>query len=271
LWGRSDQLPVIALHGWLDNSASFDVLAPLLAGTQCLALDLSGHGFSDHKNGLADYPLWSEIMAVYAIADQMGWSRFALMGHSRGAMMSLLTSGVYPERVSHLICIDALLPPVVDAECAPERMIASFSELQRRIDRKMSLYASYDDALQARCQSRFAPIGSRAASILASRGLREVEGRFHWHADNKLWAPSNVALSASMVRAFIDKISAPSLLLLGEQGLIKKIEPSSDSYRENQKVVKQLAMQVHIFDDGHFLHMETSVNSVADTINAFLL
>lgn len=272
LWGEAGQLPVIALHGWLDNSASFDVLAPQLQGVQCLAIDLAGHGLSDHHSGLTDYPLWSEISAIYAIADQMGWQQFALMGHSRGAMMSLLIAGVFPERISHLIMLDSMAPPMVASDQAPKRMIDSIEEIQRRIHRKMSLYRSFDDAISARCQSRFTPVQPETAKLLATRGLQDVDGQFHWHADGKLWAPSNVALSADMVGSFVQKIanaSIPSLLLLGATGLVNIENPESDQERACERFVKELSTQVQIFEDGHFLHMEKANSDVASAINQF--
>ncbi len=274
LWGNVDQLPVIAVHGWLDNSASFSVLALQLGDAQCLAIDLAGHGLSDHKSGLDDYPVWSEVAAIYAIADQMNWPRFALVGHSRGAMMALITAGVFPKRISHLIMLDSMVPPVVASADAPERMALSLSEIQRRLNRPMSLYNNYDSAINARCNSRYASIRPDSAKLLASRGLREVEGQFHWHADGKLWAASNIALSYEMVEAFAQKIAdtaLPCLLILGKQGLIKQAELESAFYQNNEKIKTLLSAQVEVFDDGHFLHMEHAANDVAEAINNFLL
>ena len=46
-WGDPADAPVLALHGWLDNAASFALLAPQLSGHYVVALDLTGHGQSD--------------------------------------------------------------------------------------------------------------------------------------------------------------------------------------------------------------------------------
>ena len=48
-WGPEGGARVIALHGWLDNAASFDRLAPLLPELHLVALDLAGHGRSQHR------------------------------------------------------------------------------------------------------------------------------------------------------------------------------------------------------------------------------
>ncbi len=49
LFGPEDGLPVIALHGWLDNANSFARLAPQLKGLRIVAQDLAGHGSAEHR------------------------------------------------------------------------------------------------------------------------------------------------------------------------------------------------------------------------------
>ena len=58
LYGPADGEPVIALHGWLDNAASFARLAPKLPGLRIVALDFAGHGHSDHRPAGAGYAIW---------------------------------------------------------------------------------------------------------------------------------------------------------------------------------------------------------------------
>jgi pimeloyl-ACP methyl ester carboxylesterase len=274
LWGEPDQLPVIALHGWLDNSASFDVLAPQLKNIQCLAIDMAGHGLTDHRLGLADYPVWSEVGAIYAIADQMGWSTFALLGHSRGAMMSLVTAGVFPDRITQLILLDSMVPPVVSSDHVVERFTESIRETQRRIQRPLSLYNTYEEAIEARCRSRYAPVNSASSKILARRGLREVEGKYHWHADGKIWAPSNVALSYEMVETLAKNIAnsvVPTLSILGDTGLVKMAEEGSVYRQHYQQISQLLSAEEVVVNDGHFLHMEAAAHVVAEQVCHFLL
>ena len=49
VWGNEAGIPTLALHGWLDNAASFEPIAPLLEQCHLVAVDLPGHGLSDHK------------------------------------------------------------------------------------------------------------------------------------------------------------------------------------------------------------------------------
>ncbi|HAQ28042.1 MAG TPA: alpha/beta hydrolase, partial [Pseudomonas sp.] len=108
LYGPEDGRPVIALHGWLDNAASFSRLAPLLNGVRIVALDLPGHGLSDHRPPGAGYNIWDYAHDILQTAEQFGWQRFSLLGHSLGGIVSVLLAGAMPERIERLALIDGV-------------------------------------------------------------------------------------------------------------------------------------------------------------------
>ena len=94
-WGEPGGLPVIGMHGWLDNAATFDLIAPALDGVYLVALDLPGHGLSGHLPA-GGYSLWQQAATVLQVAEDLGWERFALLGHSMGAIISGILAGSLP-------------------------------------------------------------------------------------------------------------------------------------------------------------------------------
>lgn len=122
LFGPADGQPVIALHGWLDNANTFSRLAPRLRGLRVVALDLAGHGYSEHRPAGASYALWDYAYDVLRVAEQLGWQRFALLGHSLGAIIAVVLAGALPERVSRLALIDGVIPPGAGPQDTAERM-----------------------------------------------------------------------------------------------------------------------------------------------------
>lgn len=109
-WGDPNGLPVLALHGWLDNAASFDQLAPCLPQLQLVAIDLAGHGHSEHRPSGVKYHYVDYIDDVMAVADALGWERFALLGHSLGAGIACVVAGSFPERITHLMLLEGIGP-----------------------------------------------------------------------------------------------------------------------------------------------------------------
>jgi pimeloyl-ACP methyl ester carboxylesterase len=99
---------VLALHGWLDNAASFIPLAQHLHGIELVAPDLPGHGASPHLPPGADYSFAAAVNSVLDIADALGWDRFSLLGHSMGAGISSLVAAACPQRIERLVAIEAL-------------------------------------------------------------------------------------------------------------------------------------------------------------------
>ncbi|MGH8592167.1 MAG: alpha/beta fold hydrolase, partial [Gammaproteobacteria bacterium] len=109
-WGSEQGAPLIALHGWVDNAASFDPVAPYLDEFDLVALDLAGHGLSDHRPKGVHYHLVDHVRDVCAVAHTLGWPQFALVGHSLGAAIAVLLAGALPKRVTRLVLIEGLGP-----------------------------------------------------------------------------------------------------------------------------------------------------------------
>jgi len=83
--GAAGGTRVLALHGWLDNAASFVPLAAQLPDLGLVAIDLPGHGHSAHLPPGTQYNTPGAICHVLDVADALGWDRFVLLGHSMGA------------------------------------------------------------------------------------------------------------------------------------------------------------------------------------------
>jgi pimeloyl-ACP methyl ester carboxylesterase len=173
---------VIALHGWLDNAASFDVMLPFMDTLHVIAIDCAGHGNSSFRSADSSYNIWQDISEVIGIADQLGWDRFALLGHSRGAIISSLVAGTFPERITHLALIDGHIPSLAGAQGTAAQLAKSLHEHRRYSQSSPSFFHSFERAVQARTNG-FLPLQEGAATVLAQRGVREEERGFYWHND----------------------------------------------------------------------------------------
>ena len=73
-WGEAGAHPVLCLHGWLDNAASFSVLAPRLENCHVVALDLTGHGRSSWRSDDATYQIWDDLPEIQGVVDALARS-----------------------------------------------------------------------------------------------------------------------------------------------------------------------------------------------------
>ncbi len=141
------RLPILALHGWLDNAASFRALVPLLPGDRrIVALDLPGHGLSSHRpQGAYSYFL-DYVPVVFDVADALGWDRFILIGHSMGAGIGTLAAGTFPERIARLVLIDGMGPLTEADDGAPARFRSFLQSVQRAQKNAARAQKAYADS-----------------------------------------------------------------------------------------------------------------------------
>ncbi|KJK05478.1 MULTISPECIES: alpha/beta hydrolase [Pseudomonas] len=260
LFGPADGLPVIALHGWLDNANSFARLAPKLPGLRILALDLAGHGHSEHRPAGAGYALWDYAHDVLRVAEQLGWARFALLGHSLGAIISIVLAGSLPERITRLALIDGVIPPTGGPQDAAERMGMALQAQLRLDNKRKAVHPTVDQAVDARMKGVVA-VSREAAELLAQRGLMPVPGGYTWRSDSRLTLPSPTRLSESQALSFVQRIECPAHLVVAADGMLVR----------HKALLEQLPFGQTLLPGGHHLHVndEKGATLVADCFNRF--
>ncbi len=260
-WGDLGGRPVLALHGWQDNCASFDFLAPLLQGCRIAAPDLAGHGLTDHRSPDSAYNIWQDVEDIADLADALEWPSFFLVGHSRGAIIATLAAATLPERVRGLVLLDGLIPDPLDSARAPQQLATALRDRRRLNKRGPRLYRTYEQAIQARLRGPIA-LSRAATDAIAARGLEKTAAGYRWRVDPRLRGASEFKLSEAHCLAFIRGIRCPALLL--EAGSIRP------GYHRRWAAANQRIRVLTLPDAPHHLHMDGDVEAVASAINAFL-
>jgi pimeloyl-ACP methyl ester carboxylesterase len=260
-WGQPGTRPLLALHGWLDNAASFSMLAPLLAQHHVVAVDLTGHGRSAHRSRDASYQIWDDLPELLGVLDALGWERFSLMGHSRGAVISSLLASVIPERVERLVLLDGVVPQPVGEDEFPRQLRKFLDEKRHWQERHNRVYASVDAAAASRSGTSPPP---EAARLLVERNLCTCEGGYTWTTDLRLRGASAVKMTDGQSQAVLCALAMPTLLLLAEQGFAAHPGIAERA----RQFIRQL--EVGVVAGGHHFHMEPGAAIVAQQITAFL-
>ncbi len=248
-WGPREGRPVLALHGWLDNAATFDRLAPRLCdrlGLRIVALDLPGHGLSDHKRG--SYHFIDSVADVLAAADALGWSRFSLLGHSMGAGIASLVAGVALERIDRCALIEGLGPLSEAPELAAKRLTRTLQIESNKARPAKAVHPSHESAAERLVAA--APMKLDSARILVARGLVETPGGFEWRADPRLRIDSRLRMTEDQVLAFLRAITCPLVLITAEQGWPYPAE----IFRGRLAAIAQL--QTSKLPGRHHLHLD---------------
>lgn len=106
----SGPIRVIALHGWFGSAEGWGDLPQLLDQERYTVAFLDYRGYGSRQDEAGDYTL-AEISAdALALADELGWDRYALIGHSMGGTAMMRTFADAPDRVTALVGVSPVPP-----------------------------------------------------------------------------------------------------------------------------------------------------------------
>ena len=261
-WGPQDGAPTIALHGYLDNANSFDMLAPGLEGLRIYAMDFAGHGWSEHRRDGELYSGLNDIKDVLAVADALGWPSFNIVGHSMGAEIGSQLAGLFPERVNRLVCIDGYSGTNAAVDNLAHMRSAIESSFKK--DSKLKVFATLDAMVERLCVATGQ--NEISARCLIERGHKVVEGGFTWRTDARIRGSGPLELSHDQICALLEQTQAETLFIVAnmEDRWLK---------RSIDVIASRDDPQMHMLHlpGHHHLHMQEQAAEVAGLINDFVL
>ncbi len=111
----SDGFPLVFLHGAMGRGACWSrIMRALAPRRRCIALDQRGHGRSGKP--ARGYQREDFVSDLERAVDALSLERFALIGHSTGALNAWVYAARHPERVQALLIEDMHASARGDAE-----------------------------------------------------------------------------------------------------------------------------------------------------------
>ncbi|MBR8457073.1 alpha/beta hydrolase [Burkholderia dolosa] len=147
-----DKAPIVFLHGFGSTKEDYAdiVRQPEFADHPFLAFDAPGCG-ETHCADLSRVSITFQVKTALAMVERIGFKRFHLVGHSMGALASLMLAHAHPDRVLSFVNIKGNLAP---EDCFLSRQI--FDHPQGDIERffndfieRTRLSPTYSSALYA--------------------------------------------------------------------------------------------------------------------------
>ncbi|MFC0249809.1 alpha/beta fold hydrolase [Citricoccus parietis] len=203
-WGQQTGRDVMLVHGGGAHSGWWDHIGPLLAERgRVAALDLSGHGDSDHR-GQYDMAQWgAEVLEVRRAAG-LG-PACTVVGHSLGGLITLYLRDKEEAGVDRAIVVDS---PIGGPEAQKLPEAGGFVSRRR-------LYPSREQAM-----ARFRPVPAQASlpevhEHVASDSVRQKDGGWTWKFDAGIFG------GAARMRTTLPRPGGRLAYLRGEIGMVR--------------------------------------------------
>jgi len=248
-WGPAGRPGVVLVHGGGAHAHWWDHVAPWLVTDErsVVAIDLSGHGDSDHRS---EYQLttWAEeILAVGEDAGLVGPS--VLVGHSLGGWSTTVAAADHQSQVRGLILVDAR---VIDGAGPVERRAVRAEPSRRR---------RYPTLAAAVARYRPEPAQEGTLGFVVEHVARQSARRT---GDGWVWKFDPAVLAQSRPGAeVLERLECRLCLVRGEHGLV-----SPDVVAAMRSAVGPFPV-VTVPDAGHHLMLDHPL-SLASSLSTVL-
>lgn len=244
-------VPVVCIHGWLDNMESF---APLISAfnqrVYGYALDLTGHGASDpYPESVHDVTVVDWVLDVLRACEHFSRGPCLLVGHSLGAGLCTMLSGLVPEKVCGLVLLDGLVPFPAEEDSFRDRFRDALEKRSLAGQRHPRSYVHIDEIIDARV--RAGDVDRNLASRIVKRNVVLTQGRYQWATDPRLKLPSVGRLTPGQIESVLPHVQCPVTLFKATR---RQMAFDETMFERFVSLIPQLV--VHGVPTGHYPHAE---------------
>jgi pimeloyl-ACP methyl ester carboxylesterase len=209
-WGEPGRNGLVFVHGGGAHAYWWAPLAATFASEyRVVAVDLSGHGESDHRS---EYEIEQWAAEVVTVARDEGIAgKPVVVGHSMGGFVTIATAALFGDELAGAIICDS----PVDA---PDPEVESFRLKQAFGSPR--IYATTDEAL-----SRFRTVPPQdryldyVMDFVARKSLRPTPGGFRWKFDHHIFEQFAGGLRSTAL-PYLNQVRCRLALLRSEHGLV---------------------------------------------------
>jgi pimeloyl-ACP methyl ester carboxylesterase len=169
VWGDTEP-EMVLLHGGAQNAHTWDTVA-LALGRPLVAIDLPGHGHSDHRDDHAYWPAENAVAVETAVRALAPRNRL-VVGMSLGGLTSIALSARAPDVVPALCLVD--VTPGVDHEKA--------SSIVQFINGPET-FESFDEILERTIAFNPTRTESSLRRGVLHNAVEQSDGRWRWRYD----------------------------------------------------------------------------------------
>lgn len=259
-WGKDlGTNRIFALHGWMDNSNSFNLLAPHIAsqGYYIVGMDFLGHGRSSHSSNSSGYHIPDHVIDVKLLMDELQWNNCSLLCHSMGVAVGMILTATYPELVTKIVMLEGLGPLSFSAAnpiATMRRAIEVNTEKLKHLKPTAREYEGMEEAIKARLSSDPNMAYHSAREIVLGGSTQLPNGKVVFSHDPRLKFRSPRRFSEEEVREYLVRIKCPKLLVLATKGLIF---PAIHEDALRQDRISSLApVEQVVLEGGHHVHSD---------------
>jgi haloacetate dehalogenase len=265
--------PLILLHGYPQNHMCWAGIAPELAKRfHVVVPDLRGYGDSDAPPDDPEHTVYSKRQMardIVALADRLGFDRFNILGHDRGARVTYRLALDHPDRVIRVGIIEVI--PTADfwrawnAELAYKAYHWTFLAQPAPLPEMLiaaNPVAYVEHSLRNWTLAKSLDVFAPAALEAYRKQARDPARIAAMCADYRAGATTDRRIDEAD-RAAERKIAAPLMFLCGAHGFPAQTGDSGGLWRRWAEDV-----QTATCESGHFA-MEENPQAVLDTFVPF--